>query len=294
MESARIAHRRDATAGPDELRARLHRLWGSVAAHWEAHAAYADERGAAVTARLLELAGPRPGERVLELASGAGGVGIAAAARVGAAGEVVISDVAPEMTAIAARRAAALGLRNVAARDLDLESIDVPDASFDVVLCREGIMLVPDPARAAREIHRVLRPGGRVALAVWGPRERNPWLAIVFDSVAAQTGEPVPPPGVPGPSSLDDAERLACLLAGAGLTAVQVDEVDVPYTAATTGEWWRRTTALAGPLAQRLATLPAHATAALRERAEAEASRYSNGSGLAIPGVSLVAGATRP
>jgi SAM-dependent methyltransferase len=292
MENGSIAHRTDA-ADPDELRARLRRLWGSVAAGWEAHAAYADERGAAVTGRLLELARPRPGERVLELASGAGGVGLAASERVGAEGEVVISDVAPEMTAIAARRAAALGLRNVTARNLDLESIDEPDASFDVVLCREGIMLVPDPARATREIHRVLRPGGRVGLAVWGPRDRNPWLAIVFDTVVAQTGEPVPPPDVPGPFSLDDAERFACLLADAGLTAVQVDEVDVPYTAATTGEWWTRTTALAGPLTQRLAALPAPAAAALRERAEAEASRYANGSGLTIPGVSLVAGATR-
>jgi len=296
MESASIARRTDGAAGPepDELRARLHRLWGSVAGGWEAHAAYADERGAAVTARLLELAGPRPGERVLELAAGAGGVGLAASERVGADGEVVISDVAPEMTAIAARRAAALGRRNVTTRDLDLESIDEPDTSFDVALCREGIMLVPDPARAAREIRRVLRPGGRVALAVWGPRDRNPWLAIVFDTVAAEIGEPVPPPGVPGPFSLDDAERLACLLGDAGLTAVQVDEVDVPYTAANTDEWWTRTAALAGPLAQRLAALPTPAAAALRRRAEAEASRYANGSGLTIPGVSLVAGATRP
>ena len=70
-------------------------------------------------------------------------------------------------------------------------------------------MLVPDPARAAREIARVLRPGGRVALAVWGPRERNPWLGVVFDAVSAQLGAPVPPPGVPGPFSLDDAGRLA-------------------------------------------------------------------------------------
>jgi ubiquinone/menaquinone biosynthesis C-methylase UbiE len=92
-------------------------------------------------------------------------------------GEVVLSDVAAEMTAIAAARAEARGLGNVRTRQLDLERIDEPDGSYDVVLCREGLMLVPDPARAAGEIRRVLRPGGRAALAVWGPRERNPWLA---------------------------------------------------------------------------------------------------------------------
>ena len=75
-------------------------------------------------------------------------------------------------------------------------------------------------SRAAREIRRVLRPGGRVALAVWGPRDRNPWLGIIFDAVSAQLGRPVPPPGVPGPFSLADADGLAALLTGAGLADV--------------------------------------------------------------------------
>jgi ubiE/COQ5 methyltransferase family len=85
-------------------RRQLHGMWASVAPAWGEHAEYADARGAAMTARLLELAAPRPGERVLELACGAGGVGIAAAGLVGPAGEVVLSDVAAEMTAIAAAR----------------------------------------------------------------------------------------------------------------------------------------------------------------------------------------------
>src|SRR5689334_3383209 len=154
---------------PAELRAHLRQMWAGVAGGWEAHADYADARGRTLTARMLELAAPRRGERVLELACSAGGVGLAAVPLVGPDGEVVISDVVPEMTAIAARRAAARGLRNVRTRELDLEAIDEPDGSYDVVVCREGLMLVPDPARAAREIGRVLRPGGRAAIAVWGP-----------------------------------------------------------------------------------------------------------------------------
>jgi SAM-dependent methyltransferase len=289
MEAAAI----DDAAGDARLRAHLHGLWNSVAEAWEEHAEYADERGAPVTAALLSLARLVPGERALELASGAGGVGIAAAGLVGPAGEVVVSDVAPEMTAIAQRRVAALGLENVRTRDLDLESIDEPDESFDAVLCREGLMLVPDPARGAAEIRRVLRPRGRVAVAVWGPRERNPWLGIVFDIVSEALGEPVPPAGVPGPFSLDDAERLACVLAGAGLTAIEVQEVDVPYRAATLEEWWTRTSALAGPLAQRLAALPAPARRALLERAAAAVEPYRTPEGIELPGVSLVAGAIR-
>src|SRR5687767_9929790 len=189
-----------------ELRDRLHEMWAAVAPAWDEHADYADARGAEVGERMLELAAPRSGDRVLELACGPGGLGLAAAARVAPGGEVVVSDVAPEMTAIAAARARAAGLANVSAHVLDLEDIDEPEASFDVVLCREGLMFAIDPARAASELRRVLRTGGRFALAVWGPRERNPWLGLVFEAVAAQLGRPVPPPGVPGPFSLGDAD----------------------------------------------------------------------------------------
>ena len=272
-----------------ERRARLHGMWSSVAGAWAEHAAFVDARGAGITAKLLELASPQPGERVLELACGSGGVGIAAAELVGTQGEVVLSDVAQSMAAIAAARVEALGLRNVSTRALDLEEIDEPNESFDVVLCREGIMLVVDPVRAAREIRRVLRPGGRVALTVWGPRDRNPWLGVVFDSVSAELGTPMPPPGVPGPFSLDDAATLSRVLIDAGLTGVEVGELPTPYRAASANEWWTRTCALAGPLAQKLAALPEPAARALRERACEAISVYETPAGLEIPGVSLIA-----
>ena len=278
------------TAGTDDgLRARLHGMWSGVAGAWATHAAFVDARGAEMTERMLELSRPQPGERVLELACGAGGPGLAASPLVAPDGEVVLSDVAAEMTAIASARAAALGLANVSTRVLDLERIDEPDASYDVVLCREGLMLVPDPARAAREIRRVLRPGGRVVLTVWGPRARNPWLAVVFDVVSAELGAPTPPPGLPHPFSLDDADRLAGLLSEAGLRDVVVGELAVPYRAASVDEWWTRTAALAGPLAQRLASLPEQAAETLRARAGEAIGAYETPAGLEIPGVALVA-----
>src|SRR6266536_3030612 len=256
IEQQSDAEVRRAGAAGDELRARLRGMWASVAGEWQKHAGYVDERGAPITETMLELTQLHGGERVLELACGPGSVGLAAAPRVAPDGEVVISDVVAEMTSIAAARAEASGLENVSTKVLDLERIEEPDESYDVVLCREGLMLVPDPARAAHEIRRVLRPGGRVAIAVWGPRERNPWLGIVFDTVSAQLGAPTPPPGIPPPFSLDDADRLAALLAAAGLSAVSVDEVTTPYEAASVDEWWGRSCALAGPLAQKLAQLP--------------------------------------
>ena len=279
--------------GAAERRARLHGMWAAVAPAWAAHAAFADARHAEATERLLALTAPQPGERVLELACGAGGTGLAAAARVGSGGEVVLSDVAREMTEIAAARAEALGLRNVSARALDLESIEEPDASYDVVLCREGLMFATDPARAASEIRRVLRPGGRVALTVWAAKERNPWLGIIFDAVSAELGRPVPPPGVPGPFSLADAGRLAALLAGAGLAEVTVDELSVPSRAPSFEAWWARTSALAGPLVAILGSLPESSRRAIRARVREASRRYETPAGLELPGATLVAAGRR-
>jgi ubiquinone/menaquinone biosynthesis C-methylase UbiE len=282
------------SATTDELRAQLHAMWAQVAPSWEQHADYVDARGALVTEEMLELAAPQPGERVLELACGPGGLGIAAAERIAPDGEVVLSDVAAEMTAIAARRVDASGLDNVTTLELDLERIDQPDGSYDLVLCREGLMFAPDPGRAVREIARVLRPGGRVTIAVWGPRERNPWLGLVLDSVSAQLGKPVPPPGVPGPFSLADADELAGLLDAAGLAEVAVRDRTVPMWVGSFDEWWARTSALAGPLATILSSLPEPAARSLRARAHEAVRPYETSAGLQFPGVTLLATARRP
>ena len=220
------------------LRASLRAMWGSVAPSWGSHADYVDSRGAAVAEAMLDAARLQAGERALELACGPGGVGIAAAHFVGPSGEVVLSDVAPEMTTIAAARAKAAGLTNVTTREVDLERIDYPEASFDAVLCREGLMLVADPATAVRECHRILRPGGRAVFAVWGPRDRNPWLGLLFDAVTAQTGMPVPPPGIPGPFSLEAPGALGALLAGAAFSDTDVREIQTPMKASSADEWW--------------------------------------------------------
>lgn len=283
------------SAGPsqDELRTRLRRLWAEVAEGWGEHAESVDARSALVTERLLAISAPKSGERVLELACGAGGAGLAAAPLVAPDGEVVLSDIAAEMTAIASARAKQRGLSNVTARVRDLEQIDEPDRSFDVVLCREGLMLVPDPARAAREIQRVLRPRGRVALVVWGPRDRNPWLSVMFDAISGELGCPVPPTGIPGPFSLQDADQLAALLTDAGLRDVLVSELSVPLTARSFEEWWTPRLALAGPLTKILASISADRFQAIRDRARDAVGPYQSTRGLEFPGVALLASGRR-
>jgi SAM-dependent methyltransferase len=277
----------------DPLREAARAMWASVSASWGEHAGYVDARSAAVAHTMLDATGLHHGERVLELACGPGGVGLVAADIVGPDGAVVLSDFAPEMTAIAAERARGLGLTNVTTRELDLERIDYPDASFDVVLCRDGLMLVPDPATAVREARRVLRPNGRAVFAVWGPRERNPWLGILFDAVTAALGVEVPPPGIPGPFSLDAPGALEELLVPAGFTDVAVHEVSVPMHAASFDEWWSVIPSLAGPLAQVLASLPAEVVATIRAGAETALAGFATSDGYELPGVGVVGAGRR-
>ena len=175
----------DGRSEPDELRAQLHGMWGAVAGGWAEHAEFVDARGAAVTAataRADAAAAGRARARARLRPGRSRPRGRRARRRRTA--RSCISDVAPEMTAIARRAGRGARARERARPASSTSSRSTsPTRSYDVVLCREGLMLVPDPARAAREIARVLRPGGRVALAVWGPREQNPWLGIVFDTV---------------------------------------------------------------------------------------------------------------
>lgn len=286
---------RTRSTGTDEeaLRRHVHGMWGAIAPAWAEHADFIDTRQVDSTRRMLAAADPRRGDRVLELACGPGGLGLVAAELVAPDGEVVLSDVAAEMTAIAAARAAARGIGNVTTCELDIEAIAQPDAAYDVVLCREGLMFATDPGRAVREARRVLRPGGRVAFSVWGPRADNPWMSLIFSAVSARLGRPVPPPNIPGPFALEDAVALERLLRDARLHDVVVETVDVPMRVSSFEEWWTRTSALAGPLSKIVASMPAPAIDAVLADLRAATQAYETSAGLQFPGATLLASGRR-
>ena len=284
------------TAG--QVRERVHQMWGRVALAWERHAEQVEARVEALTDLMVEAVNPAPGDAVLELGCGGGGLGLTLARHVAPGGRVLLSDVAPEMVAIAAARAGSLprtnGKSSVSARVIDLEDIDLPDSSFDIVVCREGMMFALDPAQAAREIARVIRPGGRVAISVWGPRERNPWLGVLTDAIQEHTGTPVPPTGVPGPFSLSADGALANVLAAAGFQQIRIEEVDVPTHDASFEDYWQLRTALAGPLKGLIQALAPEQQATLQETVRARLAPYQSPDGLAIPGLAYLATAHAP
>lgn len=202
---------------------------------------------------------------------------------------VVLSDVSPEMASIAGARVDLFGIANVSTATIDLENINAPDGAFDVVLCREGLMFAVDKDRAAREMHRVLKQGGRLAISVWASPEQNPWLGLVFDAVSAQLGSPFPPPGIPGPFSIGDPSAVTALLEAAGFARVTVGQTSVPVQAKSFEEWWHHTPAMAGPLAMILDHLPPEGIDELADRLRVSVEPYATDGTLVLPGCAIVA-----
>jgi SAM-dependent methyltransferase len=282
-------------ADVDALTEHARAVWSGAAPAWSEQAEAVDDRCEPITLAMLDGAGIGPGHRVLELAGGPGGLGMEAAARVGAEGRVLITDVADAMVETAARRARDAGLDRVETALVALDAIDLPASSFDAVVCREGLMFAGNPAGALSGMLRVLRPGGRVAVSVWAEPASNPWLSVLLDSVSEHVGMPIPPPGVPGPFSLADPDRLVELLTAAGFDAVDLQSVAVPCRDASFDDLWSSRVALAGPLRAVLDGMPDDDRNAIRERAAAAAAPYATATGgYEFPGLALVGSGTRP
>jgi SAM-dependent methyltransferase len=243
--------------------------WEEAAAGWTRNAEQVRRFSAPVSCWLIEASDPRPGQRVLELAAGLGETGMLAAQLVGPGGGVIISDQAEEMLAGARARAGELALSNVEFQTLNAEWIDLPLASVDVVLCRWGYMLMADPAAALSESRRVLRPGGRIALAVWDEIEANPWAGLPALELRGRGLAPAPD-GTPGPFALSDRGRVRELLEQAGFTDVMVDALDLTRRHPNFEELWETTLDLSRSFRDAVLSRPdpepSQIEASLRER----------------------------
>jgi SAM-dependent methyltransferase len=216
-----------ASLDPDEQRSATREAWEQAAAGWGKRADRIRDWGMPVSAAMVEALALRPGQRVLELAAGPGDTGFMAAELVRPGGTLVSSDGADAMLDVARARAAELGIDNVEFRQLELEWIDLETATVDAVLVRWGIMLIVDPEAAAREVRRILRPGGQAAFAVWDAPKNNPW-AVIPGRAMVDLGHAEPPEaGAPGMFSLAGDGQLTELLEGAGFQDVVVSPVSL-------------------------------------------------------------------
>lgn len=241
---------------------------------------------------MLEATRPRAGDRVLEIACGAGRVGFQAAELVGAQGRVLCTDFAEEMVAAVRELVREFGLQNVDAEVMDAEqmSFDAEDR-FDVALCRMGFMLMNDPARALANTHAALGPDGRLAFAVWGAAEENPWLSLLFNAVMKELDAPPPPPGTPGPFALGSPERVEELTRGAGFTDVKVERLQAKRPYESPEVWWDEVLSLSGPVETLLGAMDEERSDAARAGAIDSARAFAKADGsLSFP-VAMVAAA---
>ena len=267
--------------------------WEEAAAGWVRSQELLREFGAPVSHWLIDAVAPQPGQRVLELAAGLGETGLLAAELVAPVGGAVISDQAEAMLSGARERAATLGLSNVEFQVLNAEWIDLPVASVDVVLCRWGYMLMADPAAALGETRRVLRPSGRVALAVWDAIEHNPWALLPGAELRERGLTPPPVPGAPGPFALGSAERLRELLEQAGFAELRVQTLQLHRRHASFEEFWETTLDLSRPFHDAVLARPQTEIEEIRAAVRKRLEPYEAAGGvLDIPGRTLVASAS--
>jgi len=275
--------------GAEDYRRISHELWEAMAPGWERWRAQLEDALTPVRGWLIREFAPRSGETVLELGAGTGETGFEAAALLGEDGRLISTDFSPEMVEVARRRGVELGLSNVDYRVIDAERIELDAGSVDGVLCQSTYMLVADPAAALAETRRVLRPGGRLALSVWGAPERNPWVSIGGMILVERGHIPPPEPGAPGVFSLASEERTEALLDGAGFGSVRTEQVPVRFVFRDLADYERWVLDVTGPFAVVVRGLPEDEREVLRGRLTEAFVPFAADEGYELPGVALCA-----
>ena len=273
----------------DQQRQEIYEIAEAIAPTWERRRAEVEAVMTPVREWMLRELSPQAGDTVLELAAGVGETGFDTATVVGEHGRVICSDLSPAMLDAARRRGAERGLENVDYRVIDAEQIQLETDSVDGVLCRLGYMLMADPAQALAETRRVLRTGGRLALAVWGSMEQNPFFTVI--AIALTQHGHLPPPEPPGPPvfSMASPDRTTALLERAGFAEVRTEQVTVRFEVPDTDGYLSLVADTAGPLGLALQALSESDRKAVKADVEDSIARFRSRRGYEFPGIALCA-----
>jgi SAM-dependent methyltransferase len=281
------------TFDPVAYKATTREQWQAAAEAWHRWGPTIDQWLGEATETMLDLAGVGEGARVLDVAAGAGGQTLTAARRVGPAGRVLASDIAPAILDYAAAEARRAGLANVATRAMDGEQLDVDPGTYDAVISRVGLIYFPDQQRALTGMRRALRPGGRVAVIVYSTPDRNQFFSLPISIIRRRAQLAPPTPGQPGPFILGGPRVLEEALTAAGFRDVVTRLVPAPLRLASAAECVRFERESFGALHQMLAGLDETGReAAWTEIAETLA-RFEGSSGFEGPCEMLVAAGTK-
>jgi ubiquinone/menaquinone biosynthesis C-methylase UbiE len=227
--------------------------WDSVATGWKKWWKTFENGGQKVSDKLVELAGVKSGQRVLDVATGIGEPALTACRRVGDSGYVLATDISPEMLAIGEERARNAGLNNIEFKEGDMATIVLPHSSFDSALCRWGLMFLPNLSTALNNIQRSLVSGGKFAAAVWAEPTKVPQLNIAMSIVRQYLQLPLPPTETPGPFSLADSDKLKNFLQQAEFNDVKKENILVTFEFDSAEDYVTFTQDIAAPVSMMLA-----------------------------------------
>ena len=214
------------------------RVWDAAAYGWNKWWAIFENSAQALSDRMLELAGIESGHRVLDIATGSGEPAATAARRVGPSGRITAIDQSTNMLDIARERMTVLGLQNIEFLEMDSEVLDFPEESFDAVVCRWGLMFLPDLKGTLGKVRRLLKAEGKFATAVVAGPEEVPFLSMPMGVVGRLIDVPPPPPsGTPGIFSLADTAALERAFSDAGFAGVRSERMTVSFNFSSPEEY---------------------------------------------------------
>ncbi|MDP9242905.1 MAG: methyltransferase domain-containing protein [Actinomycetota bacterium] len=262
--------------------------WEAMAPGWEHRREYLREFAQPIADWMVAQLDPQPGQTILELGAGTGETGFAASRLIGDGGRLISTDLPPGMVDVAKRRAAELGVENAEFRVMDAQRMDLEDGTVDGILCRWAYMLMADPAAAMSESRRVLRPGGRHALAVMGGPVENPWAASVAKSIVGLGLIPPIDSNAPGGLfSLADHAVLRDLLTRAGFENVRIEETEFHLWFSDFEDYWSFISEFAGAVAMLLRSFSDEERAAVREATVRATEGFRTDQGYDLPGRSV-------
>ena len=248
--------------------------WSRRGKHWDSRADEVAEMADRFNQPLIEAVGIEAGQKVLDLATGAGEPALTVARMVAPGGAVHCTDLVPEMMEGARRRAEAAGLANISFRTADMCALPDDEESFDRSICRFGIMFVPEPQRATAEVLRVLKPGGRAGFMVWGPREDTTMFTVFAEVADRLWGLDDPLVDFETMCSMGAPGSLSAALEAAGFT--DIEEKDLRFTPKIPGHlepWHAQIDMSMGP---KLDTLDAGERTVVEREIKETFSRYIN------------------
>ena len=241
---------------PETFKAATRDQWDRSAKGWNDHTPAIRAWLRSATDAMIEMAGIRPGDCVLDIAAGSGDQTLDIAARVGPTGRVLATDFSPGILALAQENARRAGLQQIETLVADGEHLPVEPASFDAAVCRLGLMFFPDPLQGLREMHRAVRAGGGVCTVVFSQPDANPCLGIVLSTALQHAALPPRDPYQPGGLlSLGKPGHLDELFRQAGFVQVASTRMNAPFELPSAGHYLDFLRASASPIQQILARL---------------------------------------